>query len=91
MKVQYDAEFLRKLKRANVTVRKAFKGKIALFKRRPHDTALHNHPLEEAYAGYRSINITADYRAIYEEVAQGEGQEPLAYFLTIGTHAELYG
>lgn len=34
---------------------------------------------------YRSINITGDYRAIYEV------KDGIAYFISVGTHHELYG
>jgi hypothetical protein len=36
----------------------------------------------------RSIDITNDYRAIYEEVR--EGDNTIAYFFLLGTHKELY-
>jgi len=39
--------------------------------------------------GCRSIDVTADYRAIYKEVR--EGKEFNAYFVALGTHEELYG
>jgi mRNA-degrading endonuclease YafQ of YafQ-DinJ toxin-antitoxin module len=45
--------------------------------------------LKEPYEGLRSIDITNDYRAIYEEVPSGT--ETIAYFSLIGTHDELYG
>ncbi len=54
----------------------------------PSDPSLDNHPLKDPWIGCRSIDITADYRAIYEET--NEGDENIAYFITIGTHQELY-
>ena len=67
---------------------KSFKEAIAVFVQNPLHPQLHNHKLRNEWEGYRSINITADYRAIYEEVNVDE--ESLAYFVTIGTHEELY-
>jgi addiction module RelE/StbE family toxin len=49
---------------------------------------LDNHPLKDPWNGCRSIDITGDYRAIYEELNKGD--DVIAYFITIGTHQELY-
>jgi addiction module RelE/StbE family toxin len=89
MRVQYDPDFLANLKAANVRIRKSFDQRIALFKQNPNHTQLHNHALKAPYEGFRSIDITSDYRAIYEEVPSGE--ETIAYFFLLGTHQELYG
>lgn len=57
-----------------------------LFVRNPVEYRLHNYPLVGVWAGYRSINITGDVRAVYREVAAG-----VARFDAIGSHSELYG
>jgi len=36
--------------------------------------------------GYRSINITGDWRAIFMEIDGGK----IIYFVAIGTHSQLY-
>jgi len=68
MIIQYDPAFIKKLKTVNVRIRKGFKERIELFKRNPDNSQLNNHALKEEYEGLRSIDITNDYRAIYEEV-----------------------
>lgn len=88
MKVQYTPRVIEKLKRIDVRVRKSFVKKILIFSKNPSDPQLKNHELLEPYKGLRSINITADYRAIYEEL--NEEEEPIAYFVLFGTHEELY-
>lgn len=88
MKRQYDPAFIKTLKKTDVRVRKSFKEKIAIFAKNPKDPNLHNHKLKYEYEGYRSIDITADYRAIYEEISKDD--EPVAYFILIGTHKQLY-
>lgn len=88
MKRRYDPAFLKALKKADVRVQKSFKEKIVIFAKNPHDPQLNNHQLENEYKGYRSIDITTDYRAIYEEI--NEADELIAYFLLIGTHRQLY-
>ena len=89
MRVQYDPDFSDKLKRVNVRIRKSFNEQIELFKQNPHNSQLHNHALKEPYEGLRSIDITNDYCAVYEEVPSGS--EIVAYFSLLGTHDELYG
>lgn len=59
--------------------------RIILFLNDPFHPILNNHPLAGKWTGYRSINITGDYRAIYKNV-----QEDIAYFVDINTHSNLY-
>lgn len=89
MTVKYSPTFLRTLKKVNVRIRKSFKEKILIFSKNSNDLTLDNHFLKEPYKGLRSIDIIADYRAIYEEKYVGE--EVVAYFVLLGTHEELYG
>jgi addiction module RelE/StbE family toxin len=46
-------------------------------------------PLRDEYEGYRSINVTNDWRAIFKVI--NEGGEEIIYFILLGTHKELYG
>lgn len=89
MKVRYSPVFYKQYRRVNVRVRNSIDQKIALFIKNPNDLKLKNHPLKEPYEGLRSIEITADYRAIYQEVEIME--ESFAYFVELGTHEQLYG
>lgn len=86
---RYAPEFIKALKKKDVRIRKAFKEKIAIFAKDPQDLRLRNHQLKREYKGFRSIDITNDYRALYAE--KDEGDEIVAYFEEIGTHKELYG
>lgn len=88
MNVVLDPVFLKKLKNLNVRIRKNVKEKILLFSENPHDLQLNNHLLREPYLGCRSIDITTDYRAVYEE--KHVGNEITAHFIILGTHEELY-
>lgn len=88
MKIVYDPAFLEKLKKVDIRIRKNTKERLILFSKNPHDPQLDNHPLREQYLGYRSIDITADYRAIYKE-RYVEGKI-IAQFVMLGTHQELY-
>lgn len=89
MKIVYDPAFIKTLKKLNFRIRKSFKERILLFSKDPYNLQLDNHPLRKKYQRYRSIDITADYRAIYKEIHENE--EIIAYFTELGTHEQLYG
>lgn len=59
--------------------------RLKVFRANPYDQTLSNHALRGKYAGYRSINITGDYRAIYRKLSRDS-----VSFIAIGTHTELY-
>jgi addiction module RelE/StbE family toxin len=65
--------------------RRRFKERRNLFLEDPFHPLLNNHALHGAYRGYRSINITGNLRAIYEEI-----NSDTAHFIALGTHPELY-
>ena len=88
MKIQLSPHFHRKIKKEDVRIQKSFKEALRLFIINPLDPQLDNHPLKNLWEGCRSIDITADYRAIYEEL--NEGDDVIAHFITIGAHRELY-
>jgi len=88
MNVKLSSGFLKKLKKIDVRIRKSFKERIIVFSKDPSDPQLDNHPLKREWKGHRSIDITADYRAIYKETQIGD--ENVAYFVALGTHDELY-
>ncbi len=88
MKIQLSSYFHRKIKKENIRIQKSFKEALQLFMLNPFDPQLNNHPLKDSWRGCRSIDITADYRAIYEEI--NEDDNVIAHFITIGTHQELY-
>lgn len=89
MERRYDPAFVKALKKVDVRIRKSFKQKIAIFAKDPFNPQLNNHPLKREYQGYRSIDITADWRALYKEIQVGE--EIAAYFVLLGIHEHLYG
>lgn len=88
MNVELDPDLPKRLKKLNVKIRKSFKEIIITFSRNPQEPKLNNHPLKKQWHGHRSIDITANWRAIYKEIKVGS--EKVAYFVAIGTHKELY-
>ena len=88
MTIKYSPAFFKQLKKVDVRIKKSLKQKILLFSKNPYNPQLNNHSLKREYKGYRSINITADWRALYVE--KREGDDTIAYFSLLGTHRELY-
>lgn len=62
--------------------------RIELFTKNPNDFELNNHLLHVPYQKLRSIDITVDWRALYQELTIGE--DIIAYFVELGTHDQLY-
>ncbi len=84
MIIRYSPVFLRTLKKVDVRIRKSFKERVLIFSKNPADLQLNNHPLNEPYLGLISIDVTSDWRAIYQE--KNEGEKEVALFVLIGTH-----
>lgn len=87
MKVRFSKRFVKNYKRAPKKIRTAFNARLDIFMKDKFYPQLNNHSLTGNYQGYRSINITGDWRAIFTEVGNGK----VAYFVTIDTHSNLYG
>lgn len=88
MTIKYTKEFIAQLKKQNVRIRKSFKKVIIQFSKDPGNSELNNHTLTREWQGKRSINITADFRAIYKDNQLKD--ETIVYFVAIGTHRQLY-
>ena len=86
-RIDFSKSFKKELKKAPPQIRSAFKKRIAIFFNNRSDVVLNNHALIGIYKGYRSINITGDWRAIFREFENGE----IVYFDFLGTHSKLYG
>jgi addiction module RelE/StbE family toxin len=71
--------------RLPLEIKQALRETLELFLENPTHEALRNHPLTEEYAGTWSIDVTADWRALYRK-DQGK-----IIFVKLGTHDELYG
>lgn len=88
MVVEFSPEFRKKYRKADVRTKHRVDECLRIFRNRPKDPELDNHALKREWEGFRSIDITSDWRAIYEYKQAGE--EIIAYFVALGTHKELY-
>ena len=66
-------------------IHQAYLERLRIFALNPYHRLLNNHTLTGAYRGYNSINVTGDYRAIFEQIS-----EDTVRFIRIGTHPQLY-
>lgn len=85
MTVTYGRVFRKNLKKQPLVIREKFYTKLALFIKNSQHPLLGNHALHGEWDGCRSINITGDIRAVFEEV-----DDEHVEFVDIGTHSELY-
>lgn len=87
-RVEYARIFTKQLKRAPLAIKIAFRKRRELFIQDPFYPQLNNHALTGKYSGYRSINVTGDWRAIFSEFEDEFGK--VVIFEIIGTHSQLY-
>ncbi len=88
-RIEFTPYFNKQRKAATLEIKQAFLETLALFIVDPSHSSLRNHPLKEKFAGYRSINVTEDWRAIFKEHQTRE--QKIFTFHMIGSHDELYG
>lgn len=86
MEVIFHRTFRQQYKKVPVKVREHFCGRLELWLETPTHPSLRVHALKGKYAGYWSMNVTGDVRALYRE----EG-DTIVIFAFIGTHSQLYG
>jgi len=85
MIIQFSRNFEKQLIKQDQKVRIAFNKRLSIYVVDPNNPALRNHALKGKYKEFRSINITGDVRALYQEK---EGD--ITLFALIGTHSQLY-
>lgn len=85
MQIHFHHYFDKRFAKLSAKVQKRAAERIKLFSTYPFNELLNNHALIGKYLGCRSINITGNFRAIYEPVS-----EDAALFIDIGTHSQLY-
>lgn len=88
MKIKYTKRFAKQYDKVDIKIQNTFKKRLKLFISDPLQPQLRNHPLKGSLEGYRSINITGDWRAIFSEEVIDE--EKVIIFEMLGTHSQLY-
>lgn len=84
MPVLFSRRFSKRRDKLPRSIQEKLSERLRLFGKDPFHPLLNNHSVHEVYPGWRSINVTGDYRALYEE------HNRKLIFMTVGTHSELY-
>lgn len=86
MEIILHKKFKKKFKKLSPKIKRNYFERADLFLRDPFHPLLNNHPVDPIYPpGWRSINITGDYRVLFEPQSKN-----IVMFMKIGTHSELY-
>lgn len=85
MKVSFHKNLDKSYKKCSAKAQAQFKKRLKLFLENPYHPLLENHALHGEWREFRSINITGDYRALYQYLNDG-----VAEFFIIDTHSNLY-
>lgn len=89
MLVRFAASFRKQYKKSGGQVAAQFDRRLKLFISSPFETVLNNHALTGKFRNYRSINITGDWRALYSEEIDSDGNRVIIFEM-LGTHSQLY-
>lgn len=85
MRIELHRNFLKDYRKLPKKIQEKFKERRNLFMENKFNPLLNNHSVKPTYPNWRSIDITGDYRALFEVK-----EESLIVFMKIGTHSELY-
>ena len=86
--IEYTTLFNKQRKVAPLEIKIAFKEARELFLENPTHPHLRNHALRKKFAGYRSIDITGDWRALFK--VKESKMKTVITFHVLGTHTQLY-
>lgn len=84
MNIYFSKKFEKMFKKCPLEIKNKFIARLKIFKNNKHHIMLNNHALSGKLSGLRSINVTGDWRAIFEEISDH------IVFVSIGTHGQLY-
>ena len=85
MDVSFHNNFKKSYKKRSRKVRDQFNKRLKLFLEDPYNILLNNHALHDEWLGFRSINVTGDFRAIFKYINGNSVQ-----FVEIDAHSNLY-
>lgn len=86
MKFVTYRKFEKSFSKAPQRIKAKFYPKMEIFLTNEFDPRLRNHALVGKYKGLNSIDITGDWRLLYEKI-----NSSTVMLIDIGTHSQLYG
>jgi addiction module RelE/StbE family toxin len=84
MKVYFHKKFQKQYQKLPPHIQQQFLNRVALLQNEPKSPLLRVHALQGKMSDFMSMNITADYRALFI-IKNNE-----IFFQKVGTHSELY-
>lgn len=87
--IKYGTRFRKQYLKADKEIKTAFAQTLEMFLEDPNHPSLRNHQLKKELAGFRSIDVNEDYRAIFKQ-SKHAGRK-ITRFHMLGTHEKLYG
>ncbi|MFC1756960.1 type II toxin-antitoxin system YafQ family toxin [Patescibacteria group bacterium] len=84
MNIRYSSNFKKQYKKLSKNVKKKFGERIKILLKNPRSSSLRIHKLSGKLQNSWSMNITGDIRAVFDHDKNN------IFFITIGTHSELY-
>jgi len=85
MNIGYHRRFEKSLGKIPHKIQNKFFERKELFIREPFHPLLNNHSVDKIYPGYRSLDITGDWRALFKPL-----ENDAVIFMKIDTHSNLY-
>lgn len=89
VRIDFSKKFLKQLKKVPLEVLQAYRRRLEIFLQSPFHPLLDNHGLTGEFQGFRSINITGDWRVLFSEYFDESGRKVILFHM-IGTHSQLY-
>ena len=83
--VSFTRKFVKQFRKLPAKNQQQFEDRLEVFLNDQHHSLLRRHPLKGKYAGYYSIDISGDLRALFRHQTEGA-----IVFSLIGTHSQLY-
>lgn len=87
--IRYGTRFRRQYLKADKEIKTAFAETLEMFLEDLNHPSLRNHQLKEKFTGYRSIDITGDWRALFK-IKESKTKTVITFHI-LGTHTQLYG
>jgi addiction module RelE/StbE family toxin len=87
-RIEFTELFNKQRKAVPHEIKMAFREALFLFLEDSTYPQLRNHPLRGKLSGYRSIDVTEDWRAIFKQTQTTK--QKIVTFHKIGTHKTLY-
>jgi addiction module RelE/StbE family toxin len=87
MKFNYSKKFVKQFKKLPESLKDAFETRLRLFVVDKYNPILKNHRLKGDYKGCQSLNISGDFRLIF----QSDEENGIMLLIEIGDHHQLYG